>query len=253
MHANLVEMFSSVQGEGPNVGESTLFIRFAGCDLRCSWCDSPHTWKPSAYCRIEQTRGCGDFLQIANPVALGAIIDASKQLGLSCHRWVSLTGGEPLLQSSLPEVASALKALGAKVHLETHGLAVRSLEKALDFLDAISMDWKLSKDVKVAGGSQPNSFAPEHEKFLERARAVRHLSVKVVVTPSTTEEEIEQVSLSVAEIAPNATLIIQPVTPAGSVEMPPTAKQVLRLARRAEELAGDVRVIPQTHKSYGAP
>ena len=45
--ANLVEIFSSVQGEGPHVGQSTLFVRFGECDLRCRWCDSPHTWQPA--------------------------------------------------------------------------------------------------------------------------------------------------------------------------------------------------------------
>ena len=45
--ANLVEIFSSIQGEGPDLGAATLFVRFGGCDLRCRWCDSPHTWQPS--------------------------------------------------------------------------------------------------------------------------------------------------------------------------------------------------------------
>ena len=48
MDANLVEIFSSVQGEGPDVGASTLFVRLGACDLRCRWCDSPHTWRPAA-------------------------------------------------------------------------------------------------------------------------------------------------------------------------------------------------------------
>ena len=43
--ANLVEVFSSFQGEGPLVGASTLFVRFGECDLRCRWCDSTHTWR----------------------------------------------------------------------------------------------------------------------------------------------------------------------------------------------------------------
>jgi organic radical activating enzyme len=53
VEANLVEIFSSFQGEGPHVGCSTLFVRFGACDLRCRWCDSPHTWKAGPRCRIE--------------------------------------------------------------------------------------------------------------------------------------------------------------------------------------------------------
>ena len=252
MDSNLVEIFSSVQGEGPSVGESTLFIRFAGCDLRCSWCDSPHTWKPSQSCRIEKQRGSGKFLQVENPVSMNLVLDAAKNLSASSHRWISLTGGEPLLQKSLPEMASALKALGTKVQLETHGLEFRRLAEVLTSLDAISMDWKLSKDVKVAGGPQPVSFSPLHERFLGLAQAVGLLTVKVVITPWTTKSEIEEISLSVAKIAPNATLVLQPVTPSGTVHNAPAAELLLSLARLAETFVQNVRVIPQTHKSYGA-
>ena len=87
MDSNLVEIFSSVQGEGPSVGESTLFIRFAGCDLRCSWCDSPHTWTPSQSCRIDKQRGSGEFLQVENPVPMNLVLDAAKNLSASSHRW----------------------------------------------------------------------------------------------------------------------------------------------------------------------
>ena len=57
---NLVEVFSSVQGEGTHVGETTLFVRFGECDLRCRWCDSPHTWQPARVCCFETHRGSGE-------------------------------------------------------------------------------------------------------------------------------------------------------------------------------------------------
>ena len=96
--ANLVEVFSSVQGEGPHVGVPTLFVRFGECDLRCRWCDSPHTWKPAAECRIEVRRGSGAFRTITNPVAVEEVVSAAEALEAPAHRFVSLTGGEPLLQ-----------------------------------------------------------------------------------------------------------------------------------------------------------
>jgi len=107
--ANLVEIFSSFQGEGPHVGASTLFVRFGECDLRCRWCDSPHTWKPSARCRIEDpARG---EREIANPVPLAEVAAAAEALDLSHHRFVSLTGGEPLLQpEAVRAIAEALRA-----------------------------------------------------------------------------------------------------------------------------------------------
>ncbi len=95
---NLVEIFSSVQGEGVHVGASTLFVRFGECDLRCRWCDSPHTWKPAAQCRVETARGTGKFLEHSNPVTLEQVVLAAEALDLDAHQFAALTGGEPLLQ-----------------------------------------------------------------------------------------------------------------------------------------------------------
>ena len=72
--ANLFEIFSSVQGEGVHVGATTLFVRFGGCDLRCRWCDSPHTWEPASNCRIESGRGSGTFYTRPNPLAIGEVV-----------------------------------------------------------------------------------------------------------------------------------------------------------------------------------
>src|SRR5262245_26402462 len=117
--ANLVEIFSSFQGEGPHVGCSTLFVRFGECDLRCRWCDSPHTWKAGPRCRI-QDPAAGERV-VANPVPIAEIAAAAEALGLARHRFVSLTGGEPLLQpDAVRAVAQALRG-GPRILLETHG------------------------------------------------------------------------------------------------------------------------------------
>ena len=71
---NLVEIFSSVQGEGTGVGFATLFVRFGGCDLRCRWCDSVETWSEAETCRIERVRGSGAFEALPNPVALADVV-----------------------------------------------------------------------------------------------------------------------------------------------------------------------------------
>src|SRR5262245_57483320 len=191
--ANLVEIFSSFQGEGPYVGRSTLFVRFGECDLRCRWCDSPHTWKAGPRCRIELPGGAER--ERANPVPLAEVVAAAEALDLPRHRFVSLTGGEPLLQpEAVREIGEALRARGPRILLETHGLAVAGLERAIGAVDVVSMDWKLASDVARADhprSAVPEEFHTQHVAFLRVALRAPETYVKVVVTPSTRDEEID--------------------------------------------------------------
>ena len=254
--ANLVEVFSSVQGEGPYVGTSTLFVRFGECDLRCGWCDSPHTWRPAVRCRVETRRGSGAFRELANPVALSDAVAAAEALELTAHRFVSLTGGEPLLQpEAAAALARALRGRGPRIYLETHGVATAALEQVVDLVDVVSMDWKLASDVRRASdparGPAPD-FHAEHAAFLARARQSAEVFVKVVVTPASTDAELDLVARAIAGIDPKVPLIVQPVTPRGAVKERPGAARLLEIAARLERVLADVRVIPQTHPIYGA-
>lgn len=255
--ANLVEIFSSVQGEGPDVGMSTLFVRLGHCDLRCRWCDSPHTWHAAAACRIETARGSGEFRSVPNPVPVAAVVEAAHVLEAKRHRFVSLTGGEPLLQPEVVAVlARELGGLGPAIHLETHGLAAQALRAVLPAMDVVSMDWKLASDVRResdAKGSTPAPFHDAHEAFLAVAREAPRVVVKIVVTDASQDEEIGEAVRRIARTAPDACLVLQPVTPHGAVRDRPSAARMLVLAQRAEHEHRDVRVIPQTHPTYGAP
>jgi organic radical activating enzyme len=254
--ANLVEIFSSVQGEGPDVGASTLFVRFGACDLRCRWCDSPHTWQPARECRIERRRGSAEFRTLANPVPLAVALEAARDLEAPRHRFASLTGGEPLLQpEACAELARELRAMGPRIHLETHGLHAEPLAALLPHVDVVSMDWKLASDVRRASepkGAAAVPFHADHEKFLAVARGAPRVVVKIVVTPASEDAEIDAAVAGIARAAPEATLVLQPVTPRGAVRERPSAARMLALAARAEGTLRDVRVIPQTHPLYGA-
>jgi organic radical activating enzyme len=253
VEANLVEIFSSFQGEGPHVGCSTLFVRFGACDLRCRWCDSPHTWKASPRCRIEDpARG---EREVANPMAVSEIVAAAEALGLARHRFVSLTGGEPLLQpDAVRATAAALRGRGPRILLETHGLATAGLERAIDAIDVVSMDWKLASEVARADaprGASHEAFHAEHAAFLRVALRAREVYVKVVVTPATTDDELDALAREVASVDPGVLLVLQPVTPRGAVKESPTPAQLLAWQARLERSLRDVRVIPQTHPGLG--
>lgn len=99
----IVEIFPSVQGEGLRLGEPTIFVRLAGCNLRCSFCDT-------AYAR----QGGKDF----SPARV--VADAVKIRRRFPCRWVCLTGGEPLLQN-VSGLVRGLKRRGFSVQVETNG------------------------------------------------------------------------------------------------------------------------------------
>jgi 7-carboxy-7-deazaguanine synthase len=277
--ANLVEIFSSFQGEGPHVGCSTLFVRFGACDLRCRWCDSPHTWKAGPRCRIEDpVRG---EREVENPVPLDDVVAAAAALDLARHRFVSLTGGEPLLQpDAVRAVASALRSAdfaqrapvapseprasevdrvrerspaGPRILLETHGLAVDALEQVIDAIDVVSMDWKLASEVERADAPRGarEEFHAAHAAFLRVALRAPETYVKVVVAPSTRDDELDALAHHLAAVDPRVPLVVQPVTPRGKVLASPGAAQLLAWQARLERRLADVRVIPQTHPGLG--
>lgn len=97
----IVEVFHSVQGEGRWVGHSAYFIRLAGCNVGCSWCDTKVSWNEKQH----------PPRSIASIVA--AALEAKPHL-------VVVTGGEPLMHD-LSELTRTLRAAGLVVHLETSG------------------------------------------------------------------------------------------------------------------------------------
>ncbi|OOO00074.1 MAG: putative 7-carboxy-7-deazaguanine synthase QueE [Epulopiscium sp. Nele67-Bin004] len=100
----IVEKFVSIDGEGPMAGELAVFVRFLGCNLRCSWCDTSYSWEEE-HTNEEMT-----------PKEVYTYI---KQTNIS-H--VTLTGGEPLIQQGIYELLDILDSDSSLlVHIETNG------------------------------------------------------------------------------------------------------------------------------------
>jgi organic radical activating enzyme len=253
---SLVEVFVSAQGEGPEVGRTTVFVRFGGCDLRCRWCDSPGTWRVSPGFRVEQAPGSEDFEEHANPANLSWLLDQIDGLAPTPSTWVSLTGGEPLLQPAAVEVlARGLADRGRRVYLETHGLHKEALERCVDFVDLVSMDWKLASDVQPGPDMEwPRGldFHAAHAAFLDVARrGAGAVYVKLVLTTSTQVDEFDAMLDCLASVSRDVPLVLQPVTPVRGVASVPEPGKLLQWLARAEARLSDVRLIPQTHPIYG--
>jgi len=102
----LAEIFYSVQGEGTWTGTPAVFVRLAGCNLSCSFCDTDYALK---------------FL-----ATVGEVVERVRAEGGDCPM-VILTGGEPLAQAETLALIAALRADGRRVHIESNGTLATEL------------------------------------------------------------------------------------------------------------------------------
>lgn len=237
---SLIEIFSSIQGEGLLVGCRQIFVRFAGCNLDCRYCDTE--FRATSECRVEDRPGSGIFFDIPNPLSLDTVASLVSQwvrLAPGLHHSLSLTGGEPLAQVALlKEWLPSLRRI-LPVYLETNGTLPQALEQILEQLDWISMDIKLAS---VTGSATPWEA---HRAFLDLAKT-RNCYVKAVVGPATDRGEIEGTARLMRDTAPDTVLVLQPVTQNGEVAV--GAPQLLEFQRLASSVHPLTRVIPQTHR-----
>lgn len=238
MKENLIEIFSSIQGEGKYVGCRQVFVRLEGCNLDCKYCDTENTPGSHARCDVETYAGSREFAKLPNPrSAEQTAMEINRLCKEVPHQAVSFTGGEPLLHAAyIREVA---KELEVPVFLETNGTLYEQLAEIIDVVDIISMDIKLPSII-----SKPQWEA--HKRFIEVAKA-KDLYIKLVVGEETTEEEFRQAIDLVAKTAPETLFIIQPVTPYGGCKAA-SPEKILICQNYALSKLKDVRVIPQTHK-----
>ncbi len=245
--AQIAEIFNSIQGEGTYIGERQIFIRFAGCNLSCQYCDTPQALDiPKAF-KVESTPGKKDLKSFDNPATLDqilSIIDSylkQKELNHS----ISLTGGEPLLQVDfLKKFVPELKKKKLLVYLDTNGVLPRHLEEVIDFIDIVAMD------VKLPSATGLSSYMEDHKKTLEVAYA-KEVFVKIVFTRESKIKEIDDASKMIAEIDEKIPLVLQPVTPHGPVKHRPTPDMLFAFHAVAKRKLKNVKVIPQVHKIMG--
>ncbi|MDD4178692.1 MAG: 7-carboxy-7-deazaguanine synthase QueE [Candidatus Margulisbacteria bacterium] len=252
--AQLAEVFSSIQGEGIYVGERQFFVRFAGCNLSCQYCDSPQALEIKPNYRFEAVPGAHKWESRGNPVTTPQLVELLTSLDKpGLDHSLSLTGGEPLLQVEflkefLPTVKAALK---LPIYLETNGTLPEHLNEVIDLVDIIAMDIKLpSLAYRQAGATGLSPYWKEHKKFLEIAY-LKEVFVKIVVAKETKIMEIDEAAKLIAAVDEKIPLVLQPVTPHGQIKHRPGAEEILAFQATAKRKLKTVRVIPQIHKLLG--
>jgi len=149
----IAEIYASLQGEGMLAGTPSAFVRASGCNLRCTWCDTPFTsWLPEG-----EDRSVADILAAVR--ATGA-------------RHAVVTGGEPLLFGETVELCAALRAEGVHVTVETAG-TVLPPGFAAPLADLMSISPKLASSTPPADTA--GGWHRRHEAARRRDDVIRAL------------------------------------------------------------------------------
>lgn len=242
----LDEVFLSLQGEGGELGKPQVFLRLAGCPLRCKYCDTPRSWKKTPHFHYH---GRHEEERIANPIsgnALSGLLErlaAEHKISLS-ELTLSVTGGEPLEQTEFLE--NWLPTWPGKVLLETAGIMPQALERILPHLDYVSLDWKLESTLR----SGKKALQPEDCAFRFYQSGTEGW-IKVVVCEDTTTAELELALQRLSACAPGVRTYLQPSTPFEGGAQAPTPERLLQWALQFRHLPLDLRVQPQMHPIMG--
>jgi 7-carboxy-7-deazaguanine synthase len=202
------EIFFSIQGEGKKVGLPTIFIRTTGCNLRCSYCDTTYAYYEGKEMSIEE------------------IVGAVKKY--PCKR-ICLTGGEPLLQSEVVDLANALLDLGYELLVETNGSIAIS-----NFLKKIKEENRrkllISLDIKCPSSKMSDKMVFENIYYLSLDD-----QLKFVIDD---REDYDYAKDVMRKYEPKCEVIFQPV---GGIN----AKKIMEWALKD---GIDVRIGIQLHK-----
>jgi len=238
---HLSEIFASYQGEGARVGEKHLFVRFAGCNLRCTYCDTPVSLVRVPACEVSYPSGA--TASLSNPVSiaeLAAVVARCLAEDPAIAR-IAITGGEPMLQQRfiVAWLTEAPPTVGCL--LETAATLIHGLDELLPRIDTVSAD------IKLPSNSGEGPQWERHREFLSRCREV-DVYVKMPVSDDTLDDEVRRAARLAHETVPDAPFYLQPITDPDGGAWHVHSSRLLAFTAAAAREVRDVRVLPQMHK-----
>ena len=228
MRAPIIEIFSSFQGEGLLIGERQIFVRFAGCNLNCNYCDTNDSKAESSGELMTPQQVTDEINRILTP---------------DC-KTISFTGGEPSLYPDF--ISEVSNNFDLKIMLETNGTLPDNID-SIEKLDIVSLDIKLPEHFD--GDFDEEIFLNEIKSLnLLMAKCI-NVYCKVVILPSTKiksfKEVVEKLSQNISNKS-DLKIIIQPSSPLDEW------KDINFRLFNFSEIVGqyfEVSTIPQIHKT----
>jgi 7-carboxy-7-deazaguanine synthase len=213
------EIFHSIQGEGELVGVPSVFVRTSGCNLRCTWCDTPYaSWQPEG---VE--------------MSTAQILDRVRELGV---RHVVVTGGEPMVARGIHELLAALRDDGRHLTIET----AATIAPGDIACDLASLSPKLAHSTPDA--ARGGAWSAKHEAARWNAAVLREwiakysYQLKVVVRNRADVEELAGYLRELGVEVPREKIILMP-----------EGTDATTIAERSRDLA---EVCKETHWRLGA-
>ncbi len=215
--AKINEVFVSMQGEGTLIGVRQAFVRFAGCNLDCSYCDTDFSEKMAC-----------DYKYVLDFIKENAPIHS-----------IVFTGGEPLLQAGfLRQLCDNLDK--TITYLETNGTLPKMMEFLVDCIDIVAMDLKMPS---VAG------IAPQwerHRQFIDLLQNTDlDVILKVIISEDVLQDDLDTLQDILWNLKKDWPVVLQPVYEKTNRQL---MDVIFGIQRRFLRIVKDVRVIPQVHR-----
>jgi organic radical activating enzyme len=223
MQLKVSEIFFSYQGEGKYLGQPTIFVRLAGCNLKCFYCDTKYA----------STNLNSKVLSIKE--ILKKVLELKKKFSPT---FVSITGGEPLQQKNLVFLIKELKKTKLKLYLETNSTLPERLKKVVSYLDIICANFKLETKL-IKNFAKVIDICKKNKK---------EFFIKMVVTDKKYDTKIVDKTIQMFKQKKCELLVLQPESNKYKLRDKNLFYNLSFWYQQLSSLFKSVQIIPQLHK-----
>jgi 7-carboxy-7-deazaguanine synthase len=220
----ICEIYQSIQGETYLAGNPTTIIRTAGCNMNCTYCDTKY-----ASTKIKNYK----LLSIEEIIKKVLILKK-----IYSPTFVSITGGEPLLQNNLEQLFQELKKLNLKLYLETNATFPKKLKKVVKYLDVVCINFKLKNELI--------------KNFVKTVKIVKKYGaeffIKIVITDEKYDYNFINKIAKILKKNQSDILILQPESKKYKLRDKKLFDNLSLWYQKLSPIFKSVQIIPQMHK-----